>query len=327
LLLTRCTVAIFAYNEEKTIEKTIQSLMDQRMPPSVRIEEVVVVASGCTDKTVSIAKRMAQNHAIIRVIEEAERRGKAAAVNTVLKVAIGDTIALVPGDVILEQNALGALCLALRSDSSIGVVCGRPCPTDTAHTLPSRVGECLWRLHNRTLKLLAIEGISTHASGELMALRKDIVHQIDEETVNEDAYIALYAWRRGFRVAYVETARVFMKAPASIPELIRQRARILCGHRIVRRKLGYYPRTLESMAVYDPARAARILLSEVREFPSELPFLILLVFLETIAHGWAVVSTVLAAEYVRWEQIKSTKDIRLSSNRKEKGWPCEGMQD
>lgn len=281
--------------------------MEQRVPHSVRIEEVIVIASGCTDKTVTIAKRIAEAHPIIRVVEETERRGKAAAVNAVLKLAKGDTIALVPGDVIVEPNALAALCLALCSDSSVGVVCGRPCPTNPPHALLGRIGHCLWRLHNRTLKLLSSQGISTHASGELMALRKGVVHQIDEETVNEDAYIALYAWRRGFRVDYVETARVFIKAPTSIPELIRQRARVLYGHRVVKRKLGHFPRTLESMAVYDPGRAAGIVLSELREFPSELSVLALLGFLEMIAHSLAAVSTLLGAEYVHWDRIQSTK--------------------
>ena len=48
-----CSIGIMAYNEEANIARTLQSVLEQT-GPIVRIQEVIVVASGCTDRTVTI---------------------------------------------------------------------------------------------------------------------------------------------------------------------------------------------------------------------------------------------------------------------------------
>src|SRR5437588_2218920 len=45
-----CSVGIMAYNEEANIGRTIYAVLEQQ-GPSVSIVEVIVVASGCTDRT------------------------------------------------------------------------------------------------------------------------------------------------------------------------------------------------------------------------------------------------------------------------------------
>ncbi len=48
-----CCVGIMAHNEEANIGRTIRAVLEQQ-GPSVRIEEVIVIASGCTDRTVPL---------------------------------------------------------------------------------------------------------------------------------------------------------------------------------------------------------------------------------------------------------------------------------
>ena len=48
-----CSIGIMAYNEEANIARTLNAVLDQQ-GPSMRIEEIIVVASGCNERTIPI---------------------------------------------------------------------------------------------------------------------------------------------------------------------------------------------------------------------------------------------------------------------------------
>src|SRR5260221_662080 len=61
-----CSVGIMAHNEEANIGRTIHAVLHQH-GPSVRIEEVIVVASGCTDRTVPLVAAIALQEPRVRL--------------------------------------------------------------------------------------------------------------------------------------------------------------------------------------------------------------------------------------------------------------------
>src|SRR5713226_3445129 len=74
-----CSVGIMAHNEEANIQRTLHAVLAQR-GPSVRIEEVIVVASGCTDRTVSLVAAIARQEPRVRLFVQEQREGKASAI-------------------------------------------------------------------------------------------------------------------------------------------------------------------------------------------------------------------------------------------------------
>src|SRR5438876_10808804 len=74
-----CSVGIMAYNEEANIARTIHAVLEQQSP-LVRIEEVIVVASGCTDRTVPIVTDIALQEPRVRLCLQEKREGKASAI-------------------------------------------------------------------------------------------------------------------------------------------------------------------------------------------------------------------------------------------------------
>ena len=70
-----CSVGIMAYNEEANIGRTIRAVLEQQ-GPSVCIEEVIVVASGCTDRTVAIVAEIALQESRVRLYIQEKREGK-----------------------------------------------------------------------------------------------------------------------------------------------------------------------------------------------------------------------------------------------------------
>lgn len=81
-----CSVGIMAYNEEANIGRTIHAVLEQQSP-GVRIEEVIVVASGCTDRTVPIVAEMARQESRVRLCLQEKREGKASAMNRSMSVS------------------------------------------------------------------------------------------------------------------------------------------------------------------------------------------------------------------------------------------------
>ena len=314
--VTHCTVAVFAHNEERTIAKTILSVIHQNLPPTIEIAEILVVASGCTDGTLEILKTLVGRYGNITVIEERRRSGKAHAVNMVLQRSIGSIIFLVPGDVIIEPDAINELCSTL-GDPSIGVACGKACPVNSSERAADRIGLLLWNLHNKTQQSLSRESLSTHACGEFMALKKGVVQRIEEDIVNDDAYLGILAWSRGFRVTYNENARVLMKAPTRVSEIIRQRTRIVLGHQLVKHRLGHFPRTLTSMILYDQTRVIRVIAEQLVENPNQVFTLVLACYVEVLANLFALLARVSGVDFRNWSAIESTKDIELLSEHAE----------
>src|SRR5260370_37100428 len=89
-----CSIGIMAYNEEANIARTIYAVLAQQ-GPSIRIQEVIVVASGCTDNTVPIVTEITEKEPRVHLFPQEKREGKASAINLFLKKATGDVAGLI----------------------------------------------------------------------------------------------------------------------------------------------------------------------------------------------------------------------------------------
>ncbi len=141
-----CSVGIMAHNEEANIGRAIQAVLQQQ-GPSMRIEEVIVVASGCTDRTVPIVAEIALQEPRVRLCMQEKREGKASAINLFLKQAISPVVVLLGADVLPEDSALEYLCAPFK-DPKIGMVGGRPIPVNDPATFMGYAVHLLWRLHD-----------------------------------------------------------------------------------------------------------------------------------------------------------------------------------
>src|SRR5260370_1850084 len=127
-----CSVGIMAHNEEANIGRSIHAALEQQSPV-VRIEEVIVVASGCTDRTVPIVAAIALQEPRVHLCVQEKREGKASAINLFLKQARSPIVVLLGADVLPEEAALDYL-FAPFQDPTIGMVGGRPVPVNDPAT-------------------------------------------------------------------------------------------------------------------------------------------------------------------------------------------------
>lgn len=100
----KISVIVAAYNAEKYVEESLDSLLHQ----SLDDYEVIAVNDGSTDSTLDILRRYEAENTILRVIDQ-ENGGPSAARNAGLDVAVGEYVYFFDADDILELDALSSL--------------------------------------------------------------------------------------------------------------------------------------------------------------------------------------------------------------------------
>jgi biofilm PGA synthesis N-glycosyltransferase PgaC len=229
-----CSVGIMAYNEEGNIAEAIKAILGQPVSGG-RIAELIVVASGCTDRTCEIVAEIAHDEPRVQLIEQERREGKASAVNLFTSRARSPVLLMVSADVLVEQGTLDAL-LRHFADPEVGMVGGHPIPVNDENTFLGHVVHLLWRLHDRLARQVP-------KLGEIVAFR-NVVPSIPHDTAVDEISIQALVTQLGYRLVYEPNALVFNRGPATIGDFLRQRRRIYAGHLRVRRQQGYAASTM-----------------------------------------------------------------------------------
>jgi len=243
-------VCLPVHNEEKNIGRLLANLSSQPLPPGFELEQIVVVTS-CTDRTDKIAWEFSKHDNRIKVIREKERRGKPAAINTMLSVAKGDVILVSSGDIIPEKRTVYKLLEPFK-DLSVGYTGGRPVPLDDRDTFWGYAGHVIWDLQS-----YFASQERGKLGGEMNAFRNGLVKNIPADIINDDLYLQLTIEKQGYRAVYVPDAVIFSRTPRSMRDYIRQRRRVRAGHMQIKKKIGV------SAATADPIAASRVVLRQI----------------------------------------------------------------
>ena len=234
-----CSIGIMAYNEEANIGRTLEALVSQRTA-KVTLTEIVVVASGCTDRTESIVQDWATRDPRIRLMVQPRREGKASAVNQFLPHAREKIVVLCGADLLPEADAIEEL-VAPFADPAVGITAGRPVPVNDPGTFMGFAAHMLWDLHHQV-------NLRSFKAGELIAFRK-IFERIPHHTSVDEVIFEPVIRGQGYEGRYVPTAVVHNKGPLTVADFLRQRRRIFAGLLEVRHTLGYSVSTMSGWKI------------------------------------------------------------------------------
>ena len=294
-----CSIGIMAHNEEANIARTLHAVLQQQ-GPTLRIEEIIVVASGCTDRTIAIVTEIALQEPRVRLCIQEKREGKASAINLFLKQAVSPVVVLIGADVLPAASALESLCAPL-TDPKIGMVGGRPVPVNDPATFMGYAAHLLWRLHDRLARIQP-------KLGEVIAFRNVIAGIPDDSAVDEISIQALIS-QLGYRLIYEPACIVYNKGPLSIPDFLRQRRRIYAGHMQARDQQNYQAATMNAHLI------ARQLIA-CRDFTLSNPRRIMWTLGTVILEGFARLQGY--NDYRRkrdhhiWQMVDTTKDLEAN---------------
>jgi glycosyltransferase involved in cell wall biosynthesis len=221
----KVSVIIPAYNEEKVIQKTLDSMVETQYPR----KEIIFVDDGSTDKTLEIAKKYKKEVTILHK----ENGGKASALNYGLVYAKGEIIVVVDADTIIGRNSLKEIVKGFEVDPHVAAVAGNI-------KVRNRVN---WITKCQALEyLIGIQvvrrafdrfGSITVVPGALGAFKKSAVSgtgAYGKETIVEDFDQTIKLLKAGLITQGSIKAVAYTEAPNSLTDFAKQRKRWYRGN-------------------------------------------------------------------------------------------------
>lgn len=291
--IIECSIAVMAHNEEKNIAQVLNRLLEQRLR-TVEIAEIIVIASGCTDRTEEIARKVAPKNKRIKILTQKKRHGKAAAVNLFLRKAEKDILVVVGADLLPQKDAIERL-VSPFSHPAIGMTGARAIPVNDPSTLMGFATHLLWDLcHKLSLKHPKM--------GEMIAFRK-IFERIPYSSAVDEANIEPLIVGQEYNIRYVPEAIVHNKGPETITDFLRQRRRVFAGHLLLKKNQGYSVSTLNGLRIF------WIFLRNLFPSPRFLIWSSLVILLEIYGRLLGVYDFLRGHPHTVWEIAKTTKEV------------------
>jgi cellulose synthase/poly-beta-1,6-N-acetylglucosamine synthase-like glycosyltransferase len=289
----KCSVGITAYNEEANIGRLLQAMLDQRLY-EVEIAEIIVVASGCTDRTEEIVRQYMARDPRIQLFVQERREGKTSAINIFLKHATTRICVLESGDTLPREDTIENMVSMFR-DPGVGMTGAQKVAVNT----PDHIVGLLSHLRLQMEHQLCLE---IPRLGELIAFRK-VFDQMPPDVAMDEAFVEAFIIRRGMQVRYAPDAVVYSLGPETVSDFVKQRRRNYAGHLYLRDKYGYQVSSLQNI------RVLRIALEEVWgavRLVATLGFLALLEAYSRFLGVWDY--RVKKKKHVVWDMAWTTKD-------------------
>ena len=243
----KCSVGITAYNEEANIGRLLQAMLDQQQY-EIEITEIIVVASGCTDRTEEIVQEYMDKDPRIQLFVQEQREGKTSAINIFLANAREKICVLESGDTLPREDTIERM-VRMFQDPGVGMTGAQKVAVNT----PDHIVGVLSHLRLQMEHQLCLE---IPRLGELIAFRK-VFDQIPPDVAMDEAFVEAFIIRRGMQVRYAPEAVVYNMGPETVGDFVKQRRRNYAGHLHLKDKYGYKVSSLQN------TRVLRLALGEV----------------------------------------------------------------
>lgn len=216
------SVIVAAYNEEKVINQTVQSLLASEYPDF----EIVVVDDGSSDDTSAVVMERFGAHPKVTLIRQ-ENGGKASALNRGIELARHDILVCLDADTQLAPDAIRFLSQHF-TDPKVGAVAGNVKVGNRDNILTTWQSIEYISSQNLDRRAYAMLNAITVVPGAAGAWRRQAVQQAGgfmKDTLAEDMDLTWRIRRNGWLVTTESDAAGYTEAPDSVKALLKQRFR------------------------------------------------------------------------------------------------------
>ncbi len=223
-------IIIPAYNEEKTILQTLQSVEALQYPHDKL--EILVVNDGSTDRTEERVREFIKSKRHFRLISQ-PNQGKAAALNRGLQEITAPFFACLDADSYVDPDTLRKMLsqYSESNDPQLAVIT----PAMKVHEPGNILQKIQWLEY---IVIILFARLASHldslyvAPGPFSLYRTEIIRKIggfDEKNITEDQEIAYRLQQHHYRIKHCFNGYVYTTAPATLKPFYRQRRRWYLG--------------------------------------------------------------------------------------------------
>jgi cellulose synthase/poly-beta-1,6-N-acetylglucosamine synthase-like glycosyltransferase/peptidoglycan/xylan/chitin deacetylase (PgdA/CDA1 family)/spore germination protein YaaH len=222
----KVSIIVPGYNEEVTIVKTIENLLNSYYPNF----EIIVVDDGSKDNTFKIVADKYAGHPKV-VIYTKPNGGKASALNFGIEKATGNYLVCIDADTILMPEAISKM-MPLFVDEKVVAVAGNVQVGNTVNLLTN--WQSIEYISSQNFDRRAFDYINSImvVPGAIGAFRKSAVIEVGAfaiDTLAEDCDLTLRLLRAGYRVRSCNEAISLTEAPETLKMFLKQRFRWTFG--------------------------------------------------------------------------------------------------
>ena len=239
-----CVIGVPAFNEERVIVRALESLWRQRDHPTYRFH-LVVVANGCTDRTVDVALAFAQSRCgkVASVVSGVEgsrwlfqadgravtvcnlpRPSKVAALQLIHDLGT-DVVVVLDADSWFEQDdAIIGICRSLEQHPDAAAVA----PRVVGDIVALQRSQPLLNEHLRRLVCGAVNAfdlVTPRLDGRVYAYRLASITRRLPDLVAVDLWLEWTFWKEGGGCVYLPSPVVHYVFPKTWGQLVRQYVR------------------------------------------------------------------------------------------------------
>lgn len=218
------TVIIPAWNEEKSVKKTMDSILASDYPKF----EVIFVDNNSKDNTLKFAKEY-ESDPRVRVFEE-KKQGKAAAVNLGIRKARGEVIFTMDADTKVDKMSMKKMASYFKDPKVMSVTPAML--IDNPDNILRRVQAIEYLMGIFLRKVFAALNAIYIAPGAFTVYRKEFFDKYggyEEGNITEDLEMALRIQSKGYRTENAPTANIYTTGPSNFISLKKQRVRWYTG--------------------------------------------------------------------------------------------------
>lgn len=223
--LPRVSILIPIYNEEKSIKKTLNSVLASDYPKNKF--EVIVIDDGSTDKGLEIAKKFKSK---VRIFSKKKNEGKGSALNFGIKKSKGEIIFTMDADTFVDIQSLKNMVRYFKNKRIMSV-----CPamvTEKPENLLQRIQYIEYVLGLFLRKAFATINAVHITPGAFSAYRKSFFDKYggyEENNITEDLEMALRIQYYGYVIENSPESPAYTIAPDKFYDLMKQRRRWYVG--------------------------------------------------------------------------------------------------
>ena len=220
------SVIVPAYNEEKVIDRTINSLLAS----TYKDFEIIVVDDGSPDNTSQVVREKYRNNPKVALYTK-ENGGKASALNHGWHLAQGEIIVALDADTVFTPTTISALVRRF-ADKEVGAVAGNAKVGNRLNIVTK--WQALEYITSQNFDRRAFSSLNciTVVPGSVGAWRRSVLEEtggFSSETLAEDQDLTIQVCKLGYKIGYEEDAIGLTEAPDTFRGLAKQRFRWAYG--------------------------------------------------------------------------------------------------